>query len=176
MKFTNEQLREQMARLGMLKYWPTEPAIRAEIQKELAKMMPSLQALVWTVDQLVSRVGEWPGPREVRGLMETRFTAADEIPDPGCTMAGYTPEDGERRYIERHMGAETALSSHRLREIAEAAAAKPKQLPAARLGTAVVDHPEVQVRRPVCTCMERLNAADVYERLPDPKCPRHGGS
>ena len=53
------------------------------------------------VAELVNHVGEWPGPAEVRGLLCTRYDAADRI-DAYCNLPGYRAADCEARSLTEH--------------------------------------------------------------------------
>ncbi len=93
-KFSNTDISAALDRLGMLEYWPSSPAVRAEIHVLLAKMVPHRKALDWLVDELVNRVGRWPGPAELRGILCSRFGPADGI-DAWSTLPGYTRWHGK---------------------------------------------------------------------------------
>jgi len=157
----------------MIRFFPTEPIVRSEIQNELRRMVPNVEALQWLTNQVVTRVRDWPGIVEIRGLLETRYTAADGAPDPGCTIPGFTAEDGEREYLAR-MGdykSPSLLGAERLRELAEAANRQPKEVakPKPRPATETM-------RLPQCTCKMEMNPeTGLYERLADSGCPRHMG-
>lgn len=86
----------------MLKYWPSDPATRAEIGGLLARMVPHREALQWLVRVMVDRIGEWPGPAELRALLCTRYRPADGI-ERDCSIPGYRPQDYEAQAIERHI-------------------------------------------------------------------------
>jgi hypothetical protein len=116
--FTRADLDRALSRLAMLRYWPADPATRAEIGLMLARMVPHREALDWLVDAMINRVGEWRGPVELRGVLCWRYRPADGI-EQDATSAGFTPLDGE---------AQSALSlppgGAVPREIAEAAERK----------------------------------------------------
>ena len=91
-----------LSRLAMLKFWPAEPETRAEIGGLLARMVPHRAALEWLVNTLVDRIGEWPGPAEVRGILCWRYAPADGI-ERNCSLPGYRWEDGEARSYNEHL-------------------------------------------------------------------------
>lgn len=99
-KFNRKDIESALTKLAMLRYWPADPATRGQIGLLLAKMVPSMEALDWLVDTLLNRVGEWPGPKELRGLLCWKFRPADGI-DAVCALPGFTPMDGEALYLER---------------------------------------------------------------------------
>lgn len=110
-------LDEAVNDLSMMPYFPIEA--RASVMALLARMCPSKKALNWLVAECVNRVGRWPGPAELRGLLCTRFDAADGI-DGYCNLPGYTAAEMEARHIERHEQLKAngwELDAEKLREI-----------------------------------------------------------
>lgn len=101
-KFNLNDLEAALSALAMLKYWPSDPATRAEIGGLLARMVPHREALQWLVRVMVDRIGEWPGPAELRALLCTRYRPADGI-ERDCSIPGYRPQDYEAQAIERHI-------------------------------------------------------------------------
>jgi hypothetical protein len=132
-KFSSSDISAALDRLGMLEYWPSSPAIRAEIHVLLAKMVPHREALDWLIDELVNRVGRWPGPAELRGILCSRYDPADGI-DAWSTLPGYTAEDGEARYLQTHeqLQADRQLAAEPARLLKRLAGARqlPPALPA----------------------------------------------
>lgn len=96
---TEKDLQEAVEDLSMLPYFPTEA--RGAVMRQLAKMCPHKTALKWLISQVVDRVGKWPGPSELRGILCSRYDSADGI-DVWSTLPGYTPADGEARSIAEH--------------------------------------------------------------------------
>lgn len=72
-----DDLSAAISGLAMLKYFPSEPEVRAQIKALLARMCPHLEALEWLVATLVNQAGEWPGPAEVRRTLASRYRPAD---------------------------------------------------------------------------------------------------
>lgn len=100
-KFTMDDLDMAIANLSMLKFFPTDAATRAAIRVFLARICLDAEALDWLVSTMVNRIGEWPGPMELRGVLCTRFRPADGI-EADCSIKGFRPVDAEERQIERH--------------------------------------------------------------------------
>ena len=98
-KFNQRDLERAATRLGMLRYWTAD--LRAPVMHLLAQICPHREALEWLVNELVNVVNEWPGPAEVRGLLCTRYDAADGI-DGWCNLPGYRAEDYESRHLAEH--------------------------------------------------------------------------
>ena len=90
---TKYEMKSAMLQLSMLKFFPQAEAQQA-IAMYLAQICGNGDRLSWLVSQLVNHVGEWPGPAEVRGLLCSRFKPADGI-EADCTLAGFSPSDGE---------------------------------------------------------------------------------
>jgi hypothetical protein len=135
-------------------------------------MMPSIEALEWTITQAVTYCKEWPGISEIRGLLETKYTAADGRRDPGCSIPGFTAADGERRYMELQAA----------RERLEISGPSPEKLLDVSY---LVECHSLQPSAPVvaskrrggsCTCQMGLDAAGRYEMLRNPQCPRHAAN
>ena len=72
-----DDLSAAISGLAMLKYFPSEPEVRAQIKALLARMCYHLEALEWLVATLVNQAGEWPGPAEVRRTLASRYRPAD---------------------------------------------------------------------------------------------------
>lgn len=86
--------------LAMLPFFPVEA--RASVMHLLAKMCPSKKALQWLVTEAVNRCPKWPGPAELRGLLCSRYDAADGVDQPHCSIPGHTAAECEARYIAQH--------------------------------------------------------------------------
>lgn len=99
-KLTPDDLEDAVNDLGMIPFFPRES--RASVMRELAKMMPNLPALRWTVETAVAHCRQWPGMAEIRGLLCSRFSPADRIDQPYCTIPGFTAEENEAKYLEQH--------------------------------------------------------------------------
>jgi hypothetical protein len=98
-KFTERDLAEAVDALAMMRFFPQES--RAQVMLLLSRMCPHREALRWLVTEATSRLSDWPGPGELRGLLCTRYDAADGI-DRYCTLPGYRAEDYEQQHYERH--------------------------------------------------------------------------
>lgn len=96
--YTPADLEHAMRQLGMLTFFPVDPATRGEIKALLMRLIPHREALRWLVTQLVDNVGRWPGPSELRALLDCRYRPRDGKPGGNCSLAGYTPAENEARY------------------------------------------------------------------------------
>lgn len=109
-KFNLDNVNASLEKWSMLRYWPSEPRTRAEIGALLIRMVPHREALDWLTDQLLNRIGEWPGPAELRGILCQKFVPLDGI-QGYSSLPGFTAEDAEQRYLERQaQESETMLS------------------------------------------------------------------
>lgn len=85
-------------KFGMLRFFPPDPSVRAEIAAFLTDIVPSKEALEWLVDAMVNRVGEWRGPAELRVVLCWRYLPLDGKPATDSQISGFRPSDGERLY------------------------------------------------------------------------------
>ena len=100
-KFTVTDIENANAQLKMLAFYPSDAETQAAIMKLLAKMCPHREALEWLVEQMVTHIGSWHGPAELRGVLCWHYRPADGL-EANCTLAGFRPADGECKSIEEH--------------------------------------------------------------------------
>jgi hypothetical protein len=102
-KWADDDLEMAVARLAMCKdsFWAADPVQKSAVMMLLAKMCPSPEALYWLVDEVCDKVGTWPGPKELRGILCTKYDPADGV-DAWCNIPGYRASDGEAKTLERH--------------------------------------------------------------------------
>jgi hypothetical protein len=99
-KITVKDIEKAMAKLSTLKFFPANPAAAAEIQIALMRKVPHRQALEFLVEQFVDRIGEWHGPAELWGVLETRYNALNRpVEGHWSKLPGYTASDGEARFL-----------------------------------------------------------------------------
>lgn len=96
MKPSPQQLNWAVGELGMLRYFPSDAGARAGIMGVLARMVETVEGLQWLVRTMVDEVGEWQGPKELRGVYCTRFRPADGI-ESWCAQGKFSPEAIEGR-------------------------------------------------------------------------------
>ena len=99
-KITKKDLEDAVNDLATIPFFPERGS--SSIYSELAKMCPHKRALSWLIDTAKARCRTWPGLAELRGLLCTRFDAADGIDEPNCSIPGFTVEEAEMRHIEEH--------------------------------------------------------------------------
>lgn len=97
-KPNSEELNHAVQRMSVLAFFPAGQAAGVEIVRILASMCATYEQLDWLVSTMIDRVGEWKGPKEMRGLFCTRYRPADGI-EAECSIAGFTAADGEQRSI-----------------------------------------------------------------------------
>lgn len=90
-----------VGRMTLLRYFPGDAAPAAELAKVLQRMVAEESHLEWLVDMMINHVGEWQGPKELRGLLCSRYKPADGI-EEYTSIAGFSPADCEARNLEDH--------------------------------------------------------------------------
>lgn len=100
-KFNEDDLDIAIANLSICKFFPADAAARAAIRMFLVRICPDAEALDWLVRTVMNRIGEWPGPLELRAILCTKFRPADGI-EADSTIKGLTPSDAEERQLEQH--------------------------------------------------------------------------
>jgi hypothetical protein len=97
--FSFEDLNAAVDDLATMKYFPRES--RASVMDFLSRICPHKRALTWVVAEMLNHVADWPGLAELRGLLCTRFDAADGV-DAYCNLPGYTAAEAEAQHYEQH--------------------------------------------------------------------------
>ena len=65
-------------------------------------MVEKPEHLAWLTDMMVNHVGEWQGPKELRGLLCSRYKPLDGI-EEYTSIAGFAPADCEETgTLKRH--------------------------------------------------------------------------
>ena len=129
-RFTTQDLEAACDDLAMMPFFPADA--RAAVMLFLAKICPHREALRWLVAQLINRVGKWPGPAEIRGLLCTKYDAADGI-DGYCSLPGFTPAEMEAQHFERHEQLKAgSWEAERLNQLQLGSGVRIKQIPGPR--------------------------------------------
>ncbi len=97
-RINRSDIDKALAKMGMLQFWPADEGTRAQIGLFLAGMCGSRESLEWLTTQLLNRVGNWPGPLEVRGIYCSRFPPADRQ-NAYATIGEFSAEANEGRAI-----------------------------------------------------------------------------
>lgn len=100
MKITQEDLDTAVERMSLMEFFPHDS--KGALKAELAAMCPSAEALRWLTTALISGASKWPGIAEVRGLLCSRFDAADGIDRARCSIPGHTAGEAEARFLAGH--------------------------------------------------------------------------
>ena len=87
-------------KLTILKFFPGDHIAQGELAKLLQRMVAKQEHVDWLVLMLIDHVGEWPGPKELRGLLCSRFKPLDGI-EEYTSIAGFSPADCEARNLEQ---------------------------------------------------------------------------
>jgi hypothetical protein len=120
-KFTRKDIEIAINRLKLMKFFPGDPGAQASLGELLARICPSLEALEWLTRTLLDRVPEWPGAHEVRGVLCTKYDAADGI-DAYCSIPGFRAADFEAQAYDRHQAIKSGgwqLPDEALRRLAQ---------------------------------------------------------
>ena len=96
MRPSPRELTEAVKQLGILRYFPNEPGSREAVMELLERMVESPEALRWLVRAMIDEVGEWRGPKELRGVYCTRFNPADGV-EAWCSSGPFSAEAMESR-------------------------------------------------------------------------------
>lgn len=130
MKFYPGDIQTALSQLAILRYFPADDAARGAVAKLLAKMCPSLEALRWLTDEMVNTVGEWQGPRELRGVLCRKYTPADGVRVECAEVDGLT---AETRYLEKQTQEyEAKLAQWKAQAALNPGEYQPFQIPAPR--------------------------------------------
>ena len=126
--FTEQDLIQAVDDLATVPFFPSES--RGSVMTQLRRMCPHRTALRWLVAEVVNHVGSWPGLAELRGILCSRYDAADGI-DQWSTLPGYRGDDAEMKQLEAHecLQANQQIAPQSRRMLAGLAAAR--QLPPA---------------------------------------------
>ena len=100
-EITAQDLEDAFDQIRLMEFPPPETS-RAFLMNSLDSMCPHKRALDWLISELVNKVGRWQGLAEVRGLLCRKFDPKDGIDRPWCSIAGYTNEEAEAKYFEKH--------------------------------------------------------------------------
>jgi hypothetical protein len=98
-KLTQRDLNLAVSKLGMMRFFPSDPAVQAAVMNELRSMCRSREALEALVSKLTAYCPEWPGISEVRGLLCTFDVPGDGV-EVDCSLVGFRPCDYEQKAIE----------------------------------------------------------------------------
>lgn len=92
---------DAISEMSCLRYFPADAGARAAIAKMLDRMARNAAEIRWLTSTMVDQVGEWQGPKELRGIFCQRFAPADGI-EASSTHPKFSPEANETRAIEAH--------------------------------------------------------------------------
>jgi hypothetical protein len=99
---TKDQITNAVAALGALSFFPSDAPARAAIMQLIQRMVPTVAQLDWLVSTMLNRVGEWKGPKELRGVFCSRFKPADGIETDCAATVGFTPNELATQAIGGH--------------------------------------------------------------------------
>ncbi len=70
---------ESIGRMALLKFFPADPAARAELVKLACEMASTNEQIDWLVQRCRNRWNQWEGPLEFRALLCSKYKPADGI-------------------------------------------------------------------------------------------------
>jgi|SRR6185437_2873311 len=70
---------KEIAKLGMLKYFPADKEARAAIVQMVCEMAANNAQVAWLVKRALALYNEWPGPNELRAAFCSKFRPRDGI-------------------------------------------------------------------------------------------------
>ncbi len=74
-----KQAAKDMARLAVLKFFPSDDTARAEIVLMACEMAQTNEQVAWLAKRCIQLWNEWEGPREMRAVFCSRHKPADGI-------------------------------------------------------------------------------------------------
>ena len=73
------KISKMLGGLALLKYFPSDPEARGELAVMVCEMMTSEEQVDWLVRRMRTLYNEWPGPKEMRAVVCSKFKPADGI-------------------------------------------------------------------------------------------------
>ena len=95
-------IKKAVGEFGMLKYFPSDATSKAGVMELLERMATTPEQVAWLVRTMIDQVGEWKGPKELRGVFCTRFNPADGVDVDCLETPGFTPDALEGRGHAEH--------------------------------------------------------------------------
>jgi len=89
-----------VSELALLRYFPVEASAREALMRLLERMVATPEQLGWLTRTMIDQVGEWQGPKELRGVFCTRFSPADGI-KADCSAGEFSPAALESKAMLR---------------------------------------------------------------------------
>lgn len=85
---------------AMIPFFPRDPNAQDYLLAALRRFVGTEDELRWLTDTAINSIRKWEGLPQLRGLFCSHFRPADGV-EMDCDVAGYTPADCERAYLER---------------------------------------------------------------------------
>jgi len=96
MRPTPQEFAYAAEELSILRFFPATTGAREAVMELLERMVATRDQLNWLVRTMIDEVGEWQGPRELRGVFCTRYRPADGI-EAWCATGKFSAEAMENR-------------------------------------------------------------------------------
>jgi len=68
-----------VARMSILKYFPSDPIVRTEIMRLIERMITEPHQAEWLAEMMTKHFNEWPGPLALRAMVSQRWKPADGV-------------------------------------------------------------------------------------------------
>ncbi len=68
-----------VARMSILKYFPSDPIVRTEIMRLIERMITEPHQAEWLAEMMTKHFNEWPGPLALRAMVCQRWKPADGV-------------------------------------------------------------------------------------------------
>lgn len=91
-----------IAKMGMMKFFPSDEFTRDAIAQEIESMASEPHQVLWLADQMVRHWNEWPGPLAMRAAFCQKFPPADGQSVDMQGFDGTWERENEHRSITVH--------------------------------------------------------------------------
>lgn len=87
----------ELAKLGVLKFFPADKEARAALVQIVCEMASSDEQIAWLVKRALALYNEWPGPHELRACFCSKFPPRDGINAYSQVYIDGIPSEREER-------------------------------------------------------------------------------
>jgi len=167
-RFPDAALLKAESLLATVPYYPRDQAARLSVMDFLDSACPSLEALAWLCSTYANRAREWGGLSDLRGMLCSRFLAADgDNTGTFCQVPGFTPQDFETVAAARDLPLleSGAAPGELLLLVAPAVKSPPSAAPLPLPSTAAAERPSLaELERELAAAPRRELPADEIQR------------
>jgi hypothetical protein len=87
-KPTQNEWMAALVELSTLRFFPSDERAQRAVVMQIGRFCDRSDGLAWLISEFLSRVGEWSGSFDARGIYCTQFAAADGV-NVWCRIYGY---------------------------------------------------------------------------------------